>query len=46
VNECPECDGEMEEQTSVPLTTRGSCEVYLVCENCGHEELVGKDSVL
>jgi RNA polymerase subunit RPABC4/transcription elongation factor Spt4 len=43
---CPECGGHMEQQTSIPLTYMGKCEVYLVCEECNHAVLVGNDSVI
>ena len=43
---CPKCGGEMEIVTSFPINWHGTCEMFLSCEECDYEELVGKDSVL
>ena len=43
--DCPVCGGYMEEATTNPVSYSGKCEVYLVCEDCGHEVLVGRDSI-
>ena len=44
----PCCDQpELDEKTSVPYGRDGRCDVYLVCDNCGHEHgIVGTDGVL
>lgn len=44
--DCPECGGYMEQMTTNPMTVSGRCEIWLVCEECGHEMLAGSDSVL
>lgn len=40
------CGGALEELTSGPSGWAGRCSVYLVCEACGAEVLVGSDGVL